>query len=111
MIRLLLGDGDVESTAPAREHTWTNPPSPQSSPRPSSPVNPPSSTGASTGRPSSPKPPGGPATAIRRRAAADRADKVANARPSSTRAAGAGGSSSTMLSMSTVRRGRGETGG
>lgn len=35
---------------------------------------------------------------IRRRAAADQKDKVANARPSSTRAAGAGGSSSTMLS-------------
>ncbi|CZS99211.1 related to translocon subunit [Rhynchosporium agropyri] len=51
-----------------------------------------------TGRPSSPTPPGGPKTAIRRRAAADQKDKVANARPSSTRAAGAGGSSSTMLS-------------
>ena len=36
---------------------------------------------------------------IRRKAAADRAEKAANARPSSTRAAGAGGSSSTMLSM------------
>lgn len=36
---------------------------------------------------------------LRRKAAADRADKVANARPASTRAAGAGGSSSTMLSM------------
>ncbi|EON64405.1 hypothetical protein W97_03636 [Coniosporium apollinis CBS 100218] len=43
----------------------------------------------------------GPATAIRRKAAADRADKVANARPSSTRAAGAGGSSSTMLRLYT----------
>ncbi|EPQ61653.1 hypothetical protein BGT96224_A20945 [Blumeria graminis f. sp. tritici 96224] len=42
-------------------------------------------------------PPGGPKAAIRRRAAADQRDKVANARPSSTRAAGAGGSSSTML--------------
>lgn len=35
---------------------------------------------------------------MRRKAAADRADKVANARPTSTRAAGAGGSSGTMLS-------------
>lgn len=35
---------------------------------------------------------------LRRRAAADRQDKVANARPASTRAAGAGGSSNTMLS-------------
>ncbi|KAL2355820.1 hypothetical protein BJ546DRAFT_1060037 [Cryomyces antarcticus] len=72
-----------------------------SSPRPASPINSPPSTGASTARPSSPKPPGGPATAIRRKAAADRADKVANARPSSTRAAGAGGSSSTMLRLYT----------
>ncbi|KAF2144088.1 uncharacterized protein K452DRAFT_306720 [Aplosporella prunicola CBS 121167] len=73
----------------------------QSSPRPTSPVNSPPATGSSTARPSSPKPPGGPATAIRRKAAADRADKVANARPSSTRAAGAGGSSSTMLRLYT----------
>jgi hypothetical protein len=71
----------------------------QSSPRPSSPVNSPIGTpGSTSGRPSSPTPPGGPKTAIRRRAAADQKDKVANARPSSTRAAGAGGSSSTMLS-------------
>ncbi|KAL0263441.1 Arf guanine nucleotide exchange factor sbh1 [Diplodia seriata] len=69
-----------------------------SSPRSSSPVNSPPATGSTTARPSSPKPPGGPAVAIRRKAAADRADKAANARPSSTRAAGAGGSSSTMLS-------------
>ncbi|KAI9794016.1 MAG: Arf guanine nucleotide exchange factor sbh1 [Peltula sp. TS41687] len=48
---------------------------------------------AATGaRPSSPTPPGGARTAIRRKAAADRADKAANARPASTRAAGAGGS-------------------
>ncbi|KAL8965224.1 MAG: hypothetical protein Q9197_006616 [Variospora fuerteventurae] len=72
----------------------------QSSPRPSSPVNSPPSTGTSTARPSSP--PGGAKTAIRRKAAADRADKVANARPTSTRAAGAGGSSSTMLSKDTL---------
>ncbi|KAF2086499.1 hypothetical protein K490DRAFT_74437 [Saccharata proteae CBS 121410] len=72
-----------------------------SSPRPTSPVNSPPTTGSTTARPSSPKPPGGPATAIRRKAAADRADKVANARPSSTRAAGAGGSSSTMLRLYT----------
>ncbi|KAF1808244.1 hypothetical protein P152DRAFT_453023 [Eremomyces bilateralis CBS 781.70] len=59
------------------------------------------STGASTSRPSSPKPPGGPATAIRRKAAAERADRAQNARPSSTRAAGAGGSSGTMLKLYT----------
>ncbi|KAL8846758.1 MAG: hypothetical protein Q9221_008164 [Calogaya cf. arnoldii] len=73
----------------------------QSSPPPSSPpvgANAPSS-GTSTARPSSP--PGGAKTAIRRKAAADRADKVANARPTSTRAAGAGGSSSTMLRLYT----------
>ena len=69
----------------------------QSSPRDSSPASSPA-VGSSTGRPSSPTPPGGPKTAIRRRAAADQKDKVANTRPSSTRAAGAGGSSSTMLS-------------
>merc|ERR1711939_878776 len=70
-----------------------------SSPRPTSPVNTPS--GSSTARPSSPKPPGGPATAIRRKAAADYKDKTANQRPASTRAAGAGGSSSTMLKLYT----------
>ncbi|KAF8417231.1 Sec61beta family-domain-containing protein [Tirmania nivea] len=53
---------------------------------------------ASSSRPFSPTPPGGPKTAIRRRNAADRA---ANARPASTRAAGAGGSSSTMLKLYT----------
>ncbi|KAL9595575.1 MAG: hypothetical protein Q9219_006371 [cf. Caloplaca sp. 3 TL-2023] len=67
--------------------------------RPSSPINSPPSAGTSTARPSSP--PGGAKTAIRRKAAADRADKVANARPTSTRAAGAGGSSSTMLRLYT----------
>ncbi|PUU83132.1 Sec61beta family-domain-containing protein, partial [Tuber borchii] len=50
---------------------------------------------------SSPTPPGGPKTAIRRRNAADRAAQAANARPASTRAAGAGGSSSTMLKLYT----------
>ncbi|OBT89743.1 hypothetical protein VE02_01317 [Pseudogymnoascus sp. 03VT05] len=70
----------------------------QSSPRASSPV---SSGVQNSGRPSSPTPPGGPKTAIRRRAAADQKDKVANVRPSSTRAAGAGGSSSTMLKLYT----------
>ena len=70
----------------------------QSSPRPSSPVNGgAAASGANIGRPSSPAIPGGPRTAIRRRAAADQKEKIANARPSSTRAAGAGGSSSTML--------------
>ncbi|MCJ1359776.1 MAG: Arf guanine nucleotide exchange factor sbh1 [Icmadophila ericetorum] len=73
----------------------------QSPPRSDSPVNSPQSIGSSTARPSSPTPPGGPKTAIRRKAAADRADKVANARPTSTRAAGAGGSSSTMLRLYT----------
>ncbi|KFY31723.1 hypothetical protein V493_00852 [Pseudogymnoascus sp. VKM F-4281 (FW-2241)] len=70
-----------------------------SSPRASSPVNLPGVQ--NSGRPSSPTPPGGPKTAIRRRAAADQKDKVANVRPSSTRAAGAGGSSSTMLKLYT----------
>ncbi|KFX94281.1 hypothetical protein V490_04416 [Pseudogymnoascus sp. VKM F-3557] len=71
-----------------------------SSPRASSPVNSPAAM-QNSGRPSSPTPPGGPKTAIRRRAAADQKDKVANVRPSSTRAAGAGGSSSTMLKLYT----------
>ncbi|MBE3045063.1 hypothetical protein IMZ48_21410 [Candidatus Bathyarchaeota archaeon] len=67
----------------------------QSSPRADSPAG--AATGANV-RPSSPAPPGGPRTVIRRRAAADQKDKIANARPTSTRSAGAGGSSSTMLS-------------
>ncbi|KAK5657100.1 hypothetical protein OQA88_3628 [Cercophora sp. LCS_1] len=71
-----------------------------SSPRASSPVGAPSAA-ASGVRPSSPAPPGGARTAIRRRAAADQKEKIANARPSSTRAAGAGGSSSTMLRLYT----------
>ncbi|KAK6223318.1 Arf guanine nucleotide exchange factor sbh1 [Pestalotiopsis sp. IQ-011] len=71
-----------------------------SSPRASSPVNAPA-TGAQIGRPVSPTPPGGARTAIRRRAAADQKEKIANARPSSTRAAGAGGSTSTMLRLYT----------
>ncbi|KAH7076166.1 hypothetical protein FB567DRAFT_452141 [Paraphoma chrysanthemicola] len=82
---------------------WSNTPNQgvqaSSSPRPTSPVNTPS--GSSTARPASPKPPGGPATVMRRKAAADRAEKTANQRPSSTRAAGAGGSSSTMLRLYT----------
>ncbi|EPS41839.1 hypothetical protein H072_4239 [Dactylellina haptotyla CBS 200.50] len=65
------------------------------SPEPQSPP-----TGSATGR-ASPAPPGGPKTVIKRRAAADRAASQANARPSSTRAAGAGGSSSTMLKLYT----------
>ncbi|MCJ1468709.1 Arf guanine nucleotide exchange factor sbh1 [Pseudocyphellaria aurata] len=69
-----------------------------SSPPPSSPP-PQSSSAGTTARPSSP--PGGAKTVLRRKAAADRADKVANARPTSTRAAGAGGSSSTMLRLYT----------
>ncbi|KAH6634105.1 Sec61beta family-domain-containing protein [Chaetomium sp. MPI-SDFR-AT-0129] len=59
-----------------------------------------SATGASAG-PSAPPPPGGARTAIRRRAAADQKEKIANARPNSTRSAGAGGSSSTMLRLYT----------
>ncbi|KAK7423950.1 Arf guanine nucleotide exchange factor sbh1 [Neonectria punicea] len=73
----------------------------KSSPRPSSPDNGVAASGASINRPSSPSAPGGPRTAIRRRAAADQKEKIANARPSSTRAAGAGGSSSTMLRLYT----------
>ncbi|KFA65577.1 hypothetical protein S40285_04358 [Stachybotrys chlorohalonatus IBT 40285] len=75
---------------------------PSSSPRPASPANAPAAaSGSSVNRPSSPSIPGGPRTAIRRRAAADQKEKIANARPSSTRAAGAGGSSSTMLRLYT----------
>ncbi|KAK6338845.1 hypothetical protein TWF696_009653 [Orbilia brochopaga] len=66
------------------------------SPEPQSPP-----TGSSTARPASPAPPGGPKSVIKRRSAADRAATAANARPSSTRAAGAGGSSSTMLKLYT----------
>ncbi|KAI1958181.1 Arf guanine nucleotide exchange factor sbh1 [Ophidiomyces ophidiicola] len=58
-------------------------------------------SGAAVNRPSSPTPPGGPRTAIRRRAAADHKESVRNARPASTRAAGAGGSSGTMLKLYT----------
>ncbi|EEY17732.1 Protein transport protein Sec61 subunit beta like [Verticillium longisporum] len=72
-----------------------------SSPRAASPAGTPAASGASIARPSSPSIPGGPRTAIRRRAAADQKEKIANARPSSTRAAGAGGSSSTMLRLYT----------
>ncbi|MCJ1372660.1 Arf guanine nucleotide exchange factor sbh1 [Loxospora ochrophaea] len=71
------------------------------SPQSGSPIASPPSTASSTARPSSPTPPGGPKTAIRRKAAADRAEKASNARPTSTRAAGAGGSSSTMLKLYT----------
>ncbi|KAJ4418682.1 Arf guanine nucleotide exchange factor sbh1 [Neurospora sp. IMI 360204] len=73
-----------------------------SSPRASSPSSAPAGpAGVSSARPSSPPPPGGARTAIRRRAAADQKEKIANARPNSTRAAGAGGSSSTMLRLYT----------
>ncbi|KAL1970582.1 hypothetical protein VTN96DRAFT_1522 [Rasamsonia emersonii] len=58
-------------------------------------------SGSSLSRPSSPTPPGGPRTALRRRAAADHKESLRNARPSSTRAAGAGGSSGTMLKLYT----------
>lgn len=56
---------------------------------------------SSVNRPSSPTPPGGPRAALRRRAAADHKESLRNARPSSTRAAGAGGSSGTMLKLYT----------
>ncbi|CCX05991.1 Sec61beta family-domain-containing protein [Pyronema domesticum] len=73
------------------------------SPRSDSPAGASGSEGARTSgaRPTSPSAPGGPKSAIRRRAAQDRAQKIANTRPSSTRAAGAGGSSSTMLKLYT----------
>ncbi|RMZ87811.1 hypothetical protein DV736_g4970, partial [Chaetothyriales sp. CBS 134916] len=58
-----------------------------------------SSSSTTIARPGSP--PGGPRSAIRRRAAADHKESVKNARPSSTRAAGAGGSSGTMLRLYT----------
>ena len=58
-------------------------------------------TGSSVGRPSSPLTPGGPRAAMRRRAAADHKETLRNARPSSTRSAGAGGSSGTMLKLYT----------
>ncbi|KAH8766736.1 Sec61beta family-domain-containing protein [Diaporthe sp. PMI_573] len=61
-----------------------------SSPRPASPVNSPPASGQSTARPDSPPPPGGARAVIRRRAAADQKEKIANARPNSTRSAGAG---------------------
>lgn len=60
-----------------------------------------SGTGSSVNRPASPTPPGGPRAALRRRAAADHKESLKNARPSSTRAAGAGGSSGTMLKLYT----------
>ena len=56
---------------------------------------------SSVSRPSSPTPPGGPRAALRRRAAADHKESLRNARPSSTRSAGAGGSSGTMLKLYT----------
>ncbi|ODQ68404.1 protein transport protein Sec61 subunit beta [Nadsonia fulvescens var. elongata DSM 6958] len=45
--------------------------------------------------------PGGPKSAIRRRNNQDRQAQSANQRPTSTRSAGAGGSSSTMLKLYT----------
>ncbi|MCJ1361775.1 NAD(P)H-dependent D-xylose reductase (XR) [Acarospora aff. strigata] len=106
-----LSQGELEEISGLDKGLRFNDPL-NSSPEPRSPTNPAAgggggggsgsaSLGSSTARPSSPTPPGGPKTAIRRKAAADRADKVANARPSSTRAAGAGGSSSTMLRLYT----------
>ena len=84
---------------------------PQASARPSSPLTsgpesgPDSSTPAGKSTSSTiaraGSPPGGPKSAIRRRAAADHKESVKNARPSSTRSAGAGGSSGTMLRLYT----------
>ncbi|KAJ9192425.1 hypothetical protein DTO166G4_3036 [Paecilomyces variotii] len=84
------------------------------SPRPASPLtsgaesgpesksaNAPVSGSSALNRPSSPTPPGGPRTALRRRAAADHKESLRNARPTSTRSAGAGGSSGTMLKLYT----------
>jgi len=82
--------------------TQANRYAPQSTPRSDTPVDSPSLASSTSLRPTAPTPPGGPKTIMRRRAAADRQDKVANARPASTRAAGAGGSTSTMLSMFTI---------
>ncbi|EPS27993.1 hypothetical protein PDE_02938 [Penicillium oxalicum 114-2] len=58
-------------------------------------------SGSSISRPSSPTPPGGPRAAMRRRATADHKESLRNARPASTRSAGAGGSSGTMLKLYT----------
>ncbi|KAJ5139594.1 Protein transport protein Sec61 subunit beta [Penicillium atrosanguineum] len=58
-------------------------------------------SGSSVSRPSSPSAPGGPRAAMRRRATADHKESLRNARPSSTRSAGAGGSSGTMLKLYT----------
>lgn len=58
-------------------------------------------SGSAVNRPSSPTPPGGPRAAMRRRAAADHKESLRNARPTSTRSAGAGGSSGTMLKLYT----------
>ncbi|KAJ5219300.1 Protein transport protein Sec61 subunit beta [Penicillium cinerascens] len=58
-------------------------------------------SGSSVSRPSSPTAPGGPRAAMRRRATADHKETLRNARPSSTRSAGAGGSSGTMLKLYT----------
>ncbi|KAK2742459.1 Arf guanine nucleotide exchange factor sbh1 [Myotisia sp. PD_48] len=67
----------------------------------SGPAGPASGSSSAINRPSSPTPPGGPRTALRRRAAADHKESVRNVRPSSTRSAGAGGSSGTMLKLYT----------
>jgi protein transport protein SEC61 subunit beta len=58
-------------------------------------------SGSALNRPLSPTPPGGPRTTLRRRAAADHKESLRNVRPASTRAAGAGGSSGTMLKLYT----------
>ncbi|THC90564.1 hypothetical protein EYZ11_009965 [Aspergillus tanneri] len=60
-----------------------------------------SGSASAINRPSSPTPPGGPRAALRRRAAADHKESLRNVRPSSTRSAGAGGSSGTMLKLYT----------
>lgn len=98
----------------AKSHLTSSPIEPQASPRPASPLTsgaesgPDSksagavaASGSSVSRPSSPTPPGGPRAAMRRRAAADHKESLRNARPASTRSAGAGGSSGTMLKLYT----------
>lgn len=54
-----------------------------------------------TSRPTSPPIPGGVRSIIRRRAAQSQSLKEASSRPAGTRAAGAGGSSGTMLRLYT----------
>lgn len=58
-------------------------------------------TQSDSSRPTSPAPPGGVRSIIRRRAAKDQSAKEAAMRPAGTRAAGAGGSNATQLRLYT----------